>query len=102
MWNGAVELLFGPSVQAGYSLGTDIETETKEIMGKYAVIFHLIPKSRDVNSKNLKITVEDPWGSELASEIMMTNEPSGVAIEVATETKPHEFHISYSPAPNPL
>jgi hypothetical protein len=36
------------------------------------------------------------WGSEVQSEVMMTAQASGVAIEVATTEKPLEFRISYS------
>jgi hypothetical protein len=66
-------------------------------MGKYAVTFHLAPKSGDANNQNLKITVVDRWGDELQSEVMTTARASGVAIEVATTKKPLEFRISYSP-----
>jgi hypothetical protein len=65
-------------------------------MGKYAVTFHLAPKSGDVHNQNLKITVVNRRGSEVESEVMTTARASGVAIEVATTKKPHEFRISYS------
>ena len=96
LWNGPVKLNFSPSVQKLYSLGATVETETGEIMGKYAVTFHLAPKGGDANNKNLKITVEDHRGKEVESEVMMTAQDSGVAIEVATTRKPHDFRISYS------
>jgi hypothetical protein len=99
VWNGAVKLSFSPSVQAHYSLGSDIETESDEILGKYAVSFNLAPKSGDVNSQNLHITVMDRWGSELESDVSLTSEATGVAIEVATTKKPLNFRISYSPSP---
>ena len=99
VWNGAVKLSFSPSVQANYSLGSDIETESDEILGKYAVSFNLAPKSGDVNSQNLHITVMDRWGSELESDVSLTSEATGVAIEVATTKKPLNFRISYSPSP---
>jgi hypothetical protein len=99
LWNGPVKLAFSPSVLTDYSLGATVETETGEIMGKYAVRFHLAPKSGDVNNQNLKITVVDHWGTEVESEVMLTAEASGVAIEVATTKKPYEFRISYSPSP---
>jgi hypothetical protein len=101
VWNGAVMLSFSPSVQAHYRLGSDIETESDEIMGKYSVTFNLAPKSSDANSQNLKITVSDQWGSEMESEVVMTAEASGVDIEVAATKKPFEFRISYSPSPSP-
>jgi hypothetical protein len=41
----------------------------------------------------------DRWGNEVESEVMLTAEASGVAIEVAATKKPHEFRISYSPSP---
>ncbi|MGB7063733.1 MAG: hypothetical protein WBF55_01175, partial [Syntrophobacteria bacterium] len=63
LWNGPVKLTFSPSVRTRYSLGAAVETETGEIMGKYAVTFHLAPKSGDANNKNLKITVVDRWGN---------------------------------------
>ena len=97
LWNGPVKLTFSPSVRTRYSLGATVETETGEIMGKYAVTFHLAPKSSDAHNKNLKITVVDRWGNELQSEVMTTARASGVAIEVATTKKPLEFRISYSP-----
>ena len=97
LWNGPVKLIFSPSVRTRYSLGATVATETGEIMGKYAVTFHLAPKSGDVHNKNLKITVVDRWGNELESEVMTTARASGVAIEVATTKKPLEFRISYSP-----
>ena len=99
VWNGAVMLSFSPSVQAHYRLGSDIETESDEILGKYAVSFNLAPKSGDVNSQNLHITVMDRWGSELESDVSLTSEATGVAIEVATTEKPLNFRISYSPSP---
>ena len=99
VWNGAVKLTFSPSVQAHYSLGSDIETESDEIMGKYSVTFNLAPKRSDANSQNLKITVSDQWGSEMESEVVMTAEASGVNIEVAATKKPFEFRVSYSPSP---
>lgn len=99
LWNGPVKLNFSPSVRTRYSLGASVETETGEIMGKYAVKFKLVPKSGDVNNKNLKITVVNRGGSEVESEVMMTDQGSRVAIEVATTKKPHEFRISYSPSP---
>ena len=99
LWNGPVKLNFSPSVRTRYSLGAAVETETGEIMGKYAVKFHLAPKSGDANNKNLKITVVNRGGSEVESEVMMTDQDSRVAIEVATTKKPHEFRISYSPSP---
>jgi len=99
LWNGPVILTFSPSVRTRYTLGATVETETGEIMGKYAVKFHLSPKSGEVNNQNLKITVVDHWGNALEGEVMMTAEGSGVAIEVATTKKPHEFRISYVPSP---
>ena len=99
LWNGPVRLSFSPSVRTRYSLGAIVETETGEIMGKYAVKFHLAPKSGDVHNQNLKITVVKRRGSEVESEVMMTDQGSRVAIEVATTKKPHEFRISYSPSP---
>jgi len=78
-------------------LGATVETRTGEIIGKYAVTFHLAPKSGDVHNQNLKITVVDHWGNEVESEVMTTARASGVAIEVATTKKPLEFRISYSP-----
>ena len=99
LWNGPVRLSFSPSVRTRYSLGAIVETETGEIMGKYAVKFKLVPKSGDVNNQNLKITVVNRRGSEVESEVMMTDQGSRVAIEVATTKKPHEFRISYSPSP---
>ena len=97
LWNGPVKLIFSPSVRTRYSLGATVETRTGEIMGKYAVTFHLAPKSGDANNQNLKITVVDHWGNEVESEVMTTARASGVAIEVATTKKPLEFRISYSP-----
>jgi hypothetical protein len=82
-----------------YSLGVAVETVTGEIMGKYAVKFHIVPKSDDVSNQNLKITVMDRWGNELEGEVMLTAEAAGVAIEVATTKKPHEFRVSYVPSP---
>ena len=96
LWNGPVKLTFSPSVRKLYSLGATVETETGEIMGKYAVKFKLVPKSRDVNNKDLKITVVNRRGSEVESEVMMTARGSEVVVEVATTSKPHEFRISYS------
>ena len=99
LWNGPLILRFSPSVRTRYSLGATVETETGEIMGKYAVRFHLVPKSPDTKNQNLKITVEDRWGNEMEGEVMMTAEASGVAIEVAATKRPHKFRISYSPSP---
>jgi len=99
LWNGAVKLIFSPSVRTRYTLGAAVETETGEIMGKYAVKLHFTPKSGDVKNQNLKITVVDRWGNELAGEVMLTAEAAGVAIEVATKKKPHEFRVSYVPSP---
>ena len=99
VWNGPVKLSFSPSVQAHYSLGSDIETESGEIMGKYAVSFKLGPKSGNVNNQNLKITVVDRGGTEVESEVMITSQASEVTIEVATKEKPHQFRISYTPSP---
>jgi len=99
LWNGPVILKFSPPVRTRYSLGATVETETGEIMGKYAVKFHLSPNSGEVNNQNLKITVVDRWGNEVESEVMLTAEASGVAIEVAATKKPQEFRISYSPSP---
>ena len=96
LWNGPVRLSFSPSVRTRYSLGAIVETETGEIMGKYAVKFHLAPKGGDVSNQNLKITVVNRGGSEVESEVMMTDQGSRVTIEVATTKKPHEFRISYS------
>jgi len=99
LWNGPLILTFSPSIRTRYSLGATVETETGEIMGRYAVKFHLSPKSGDVNNQNLKITVADRWGNEVESEVMMTAEASGVAIEVAATKKPQQFRISYVPSP---
>ena len=96
LWNGPVKLTFSPSVRKLYSLGATVETETGEIMGKYAVKFHLVPKTPDTKNQNLKITVLDRWGNEMESEVMITSEASGVVIEVAATKKPLEFRISYS------
>ena len=96
LWNGPLILTFSPTVRTHYSLGAAVETETGEIMGKYAVKFKLAAKSGDANNKNLKITVVNRWGSEVQSEVMMTAQASGVAIEVATTEKPLEFRIFYS------
>jgi hypothetical protein len=99
LWNGPLILKFSPSVRTRYSLGATVETETGEIMGKYAVRFHLVPKSPDTKNQNLKITVVDRWGNEMESEVMLTAEAAGVAIEVAATKKPQEFRISYSLSP---
>jgi len=99
LWNGPIVLTFSPSVWTHYSLGANIETETGEVMGKYAVKFHLTPKSGDANNQNLKIAVVDHWGNVLEGEIMLTAEAAGVAIEVAATKKPVEFRISYVPSP---
>ena len=95
LWNGPVKLLFSPSVRTRYSLGAAVATETGEVMGKYAVKFHLAPKSGDLNKHNLKITVTDRWGNALEGEVILTAEAAGVAIEVATTKKPQYFRISY-------
>jgi hypothetical protein len=97
LWNGPLILTFSPSVRTHYSLGAAVRTETGEIMGKYAVTFHLVPKNKDVHHRNLKISVMDHWGNEVQSEVMMTSEGPGVAIQVAATKKPVEFRISYSP-----
>jgi hypothetical protein len=99
LWNGPIVLTFSPSVRTRYSLGANIETETGEVMGKYAVKFHLAPKSDDVNNQNLKITVVDHWGNALEGDVMITTRAAGVAIEVAATKKPVEFRISYAPSP---
>jgi hypothetical protein len=99
LWNGPVKLLFSPSVRTRYSLGAAVATETGEVMGKYAVKFHLAPKSGDLNNHNLKITVTDRWGNALEGEVILTAEAAGVAIEVATTKKPQDFCISYVSAP---
>ena len=99
LWNGPVKLLFSPSVLTRYTLGATVETESGEIMGKYAVKFKLTPKNGKVNNQNLKITVMDRWGNELEGEVMLTGEDGGVAIEVASKEKPQDFRISYSPSP---
>ena len=100
LWNGPLVLTFGPSVRKFYNLGTTVETETGVIMGKYAVTFRLSPKSGKTNNQNLTITVWDRWNAEIESEISMTSEAAGVAIEVATTKKPVEFRISYSTSPS--
>jgi hypothetical protein len=99
LWNGPVKLVFNPSVMTRYSLGAAVETVTGEIMGKYGVKFKLTPKNGKVNNQNLKIAVKDRWGNELEGEVMLTGEAAGVAIEVATTKKPHEFRVSYVPSP---
>ena len=99
LWNGPIVLTFSPSVRTHYSLGANIATETGEVMGKYAVTFHLSPKSNDVNNQNLKITVVDHWGNALEGDVMLTARAAGVAIEVAATKKPVEFRISYVPSP---
>jgi len=99
LWNGPVVLTFSPSVRTHYSLGANIATETGEVMGKYAVKFHLAPKSDDVNNQNLKITVVDHWGNALEGDVMLTAQAVGVDIEVAATKKPVEFRISYAPSP---
>jgi len=99
LWNGPLIVTFSPSVRTRYSLGAAVDTETGEIMGKYAVTFHLVPKTPDTKNQNLKITVVDRWGNEVQSEVMMTSEAPGVAIQVAATKKPLEFRISYSPSP---
>ena len=96
LWNGPLILTFCPSVRTRYSLGAAVETETGEIMGKYAVTFHLVPKTADTKNQNLKITVMDRRGNEVQSEVMMTSEASGLAIQVAATKKPVECRISYS------
>ena len=96
LWDGPLILTFSPSVRTRYSLGAAVRTETGEIMGKYAVTFHLVPKTPDTKNQNLKITVMDRRGNEVQSEVMMTSEASGVAIQVAATKKPVEFLISYS------
>jgi hypothetical protein len=96
LWNGPFVLTFSPAVRTRYSLGATVETETGEIMGKYAVTFHLTPKSGEANYKNLMITAEDRGGVEVPTEIMMTSEDSGVAIEVSTTRQPQGFRISYA------
>jgi hypothetical protein len=99
LWNGPLILTFSPSVQTLYSLGATVETETGEIMGKFGVTFHLSPKNREAKNQNLTITVIDRWNAEIESEVSMTSEATGVAIEVATTKKPVNFRISYSPSP---
>ena len=99
LWNGPVVLTFSPSVRTHYSLGANIATETGEVMGKYAVKFHLALKSNDVNNQNLKITVVDHWGNALEGDVMLTAQAAGIAIEVAATKKPVEFRISYVPSP---
>ena len=98
LWNGPLVLTFSPSVRKFYNLGATVETETGEIMGKYAVTFHLSPESQDTNIKNLTITVWDRWNAEIESEVILTDEAAGVAIQVATTKKPVEFRINYSPS----
>ena len=100
LWNGPLVLTFSPSVRKYYNLGSTVETETDEIMGKYAATFHLSPKSQDANIKNLTITVWDRWNAEIENEVILTDEAAGVAIQVATTKKPVEFRISYSPSPS--
>jgi hypothetical protein len=99
LWNGPLILTFSPSVRTLYSLGSTVETETGEMMGKYAVTFHLSPKGGDANNQNLNITVMDRWDSEIESEVSLTSEAAGVAIEVATTKEPVNFRISYSASP---
>ena len=99
LWNGPLVITFGPSVRKFYNLATTVETETGEIMGKYAVTFHLSPKSREANNQNLSITVIDRWNAEIESEVNLTSEATGVAIEVATTKKPVNFRIFYSASP---
>ena len=82
LWNGPVKLTFSPSVRTRYRLGATVETRTGEIMGKYAVTFHLAPKSGDVHNQNLKITVVNRRGSEVESEVMMTDQGSRVTFNV--------------------
>jgi hypothetical protein len=96
LWNGPLILTFSSSVRTRYSLGAAVRTETGEIMGKYAVTFHLVPKTPDTKNQHLKITVVDRWGNEVQSEVMMTSEAPGVTIQVAATKKPLEFRISYS------
>ena len=98
LWNGPLVLTFSPSVRKFYNLGTSVETETGGIMGKYAVTFHLSPKSPKANNQNLAITVIDRWNAEIESEVSLTSEAAGVAIEVATTKKPVNFRISYAPS----
>ena len=98
LWNGPLVLTFSPSVRKYYNLGATVETETGEMMGEYAVTFHLSPKSREANIKNLTITVWDRWNAEIESEVILTDEAAGVAIQVATTKKPVEFRINYSPS----
>ena len=100
LWNGPLVLTFSPSVRKFYNLGATVETETGAIMGKYAVKFHLSPESQDTNIKNLTITVWDRWNAEIESEVILTDEAAGVAIQVGTTKKPVEFRISYSPSPS--
>ena len=100
LWNGPLVLTFSPSVRKFYNLGATVETETGAIMGKYAVKFHLSPKSREANNQNLTITVIDRWNAEIESEVGLTSETAGVAIEVATTKEPVNFRISYSPSPS--
>ena len=45
------------------------------------------------------ITVIDRWNAEIESEVNLTSEAAGVAIEVATTKKPVNFRISYAPSP---
>ncbi|MEJ2427301.1 MAG: hypothetical protein P8075_00030 [Deltaproteobacteria bacterium] len=100
LWNGPLILTFSPSVRKFYNLGTNVETETDATMGKYTVTFRLSPKSRKANNQNLTITVIDRWNAEIESEVSLTSEAAGVAIEVATTKKPVNFRISYAtPAP---
>ena len=98
LWNGPLVLTFTPSVRKFYNLGASVETETDAIMGKYAVTFHLSPKNRKANDQNLAITVIDRWNAEIESEVSLTSEAAGVAIEVATTKKPVNFRISYAPS----
>jgi hypothetical protein len=97
LWDGPLILTFSSSVRTRYSLGAAVRTETGEIVGKYAVTFHLVPKTPDTKNQNLKISVMDRSGNEVQSEVMMTAEGPGVAIQVAATKKPVEFRISYSP-----
>jgi hypothetical protein len=95
-WEAPVKLRFSLFVRANFELVPFIETETRGILGEYAVTFTVVPKTKRASYQNLRFKILSRAGSELVSSGVAAPNGSGWVIGIATDEKPFDIHVSYT------
>jgi hypothetical protein len=95
-WESPVKLRFSLFVRTHFELVPFIETETRGILGEYAVTFTVVPKTRRASYQNLRFKILSSRGSHIVSSGVAAPNGSGWVIGIATDEKPFDIHVSYT------